>query len=85
MIFLEHRTVHGYRLRFEWHGGEYIDIAFKGTTGGFDCINVWDAGADVPTIPRTREGFLSAVQEWIDDPERDLLSDLDEYAYGRGT
>lgn len=85
MILLEHREVAGYMLRFEWHGGEYIEVAFKGDKVGFDVINVWDHEADEPRHPRTWEGFIEAVDEYVNDPETDFAHDLPEYAMGRSS
>ena len=77
-------VVAGYPLAFTWHGGQYIDICWaSGPKAGsaFEVINVWDAGSDEPSIPRTQDAFEARVKEWIDDPETDHAANLANFAW----
>jgi hypothetical protein len=80
-VFRTDRSVAGYTLYFEWHGGAYIEIGFAPETA-FDVINVWNYATDEPTIARTQAAFEESVDDYINDPERDLAHDLREYALG---
>jgi hypothetical protein len=48
-------------LRFEWGGGNYIDIFVGDDTKAIDCYNVWDYEKDVPTIERSIAGLVEYV------------------------
>ena len=62
-------TYHG--VRFEWEGGEYVDVTMPGAEYPIDVINVWDYEAGEPTIPRVRtradrELFVATCRAWYD-------------------
>jgi len=76
-------TVDG--VRFEWSGGEYIEVGYVATArgeyeidyghaiGAFvaqDCVNVWDHEANAPTIPRTLDAFEARCVEYAQEVER---------------
>ena len=71
--------VEGYSLKFEWEGGEYIDISFVNKEGVWGCINTFK---DNEKIEFTRENFEKEIDEWINDPEATHAHDLREYSYG---
>jgi len=73
-----------YELQFTWHGGPYIDISFASDYDAapntpFDIINVWDYEDGRARIPFTVEALEAQVEEWANDPERDLAHDLANY------
>ena len=63
--------VEGYSLKFEWEGGEYIDISFVNKEGVWGCINTFK---DNEKIEFRGENFEKEIDEWINDPEVDPCS-----------
>lgn len=64
-------------LRFEWHGGAYVDVRRKGSGVANEVINVWNSGSDTPRIERTQEALAERVDRWIKE-----YSDDDEPGSG---
>ena len=52
-------------FRFEWHGGEYINIFKYGEKYPFETIGVWDSNKNAATIPFTRAALRIEAGEWI--------------------
>lgn len=65
-------------LRFEWSGGEYIDVSNKNHTEPHDIINVWDYKNDKPTIERSFEGFRAKIEEWLDEQDKPVCPSCNE-------
>lgn len=57
--------------RFEWHGGNYIEVLKRNESQTdykpFDVINVWDYSKDTPRIPDTVEGFMQECKSYLAD------------------
>lgn len=54
------RTIQGFR--FEWEGGEYIEIIRVGEPYAFDTINTQDRDGKFPEF--TRANFLAQIEEF---------------------
>ena len=56
-------------LRFEWHGGAYIEIFEESATVPHGVMNVWDYEKDVPSIERSMRGFVNHVDDVLWEEE----------------
>ena len=54
-------------LRFQWSGGQYIDVYYGDTEDPFECINVYDVAGE-PTIGNRME-FIGECEEWLNSDE----------------
>lgn len=54
-------------LRFEWHGGAYIEVFEESATVPHAVINVWDYEKDVSRIEVSMRGLVNRVDDWIDE------------------
>lgn len=53
-------------LRFEWQGGEYVDVSRAGAESpAYDVINVWDHANDTPRIPFTVDALRGCAAEYV--------------------
>lgn len=56
-------------LRFTWHGGALIEVAFEDNATPYDVINVWDYEWDVPTIEVSMRGLVNHIDDIMDSEE----------------
>ena len=54
-------------LKFEWHGGPYIEIFQEGNSIPFDVLNVWDYELDQPTIEKSEGAMISFIHSLLDE------------------
>lgn len=54
-------------LRFEWHGGAYIEIFEESATVPHGVMNVWDYEKDVPRIPVSMRSLVDFVDDEMDE------------------
>lgn len=67
------RKVHGFTMNFDWWGGEYIEVSFRGRA----CHDVINTTVEAELIPFTRDNMRREVDEWIETAdENDLLEVL---------
>lgn len=70
------------RIRADWHGGEYIELTFSpGMDGDIpyrptEVINVWDYDRWEPRMPFTQSHLAAALDDWIDEWNRQLPTRL---------
>lgn len=75
------RTVGNRKVKFTWHGGEYIELGWVGYSP-VEVINVYDYEKGEPSIPRTKPAFRKAITDWIEDyGERELEHDLEQHHF----
>lgn len=76
-VLNSNNTIFGHAVRFEWHGGEYVDLYFDGASYPYDVINVWDHASsdnDGPRYPFTRAGLTDIVSEWRAETSREEIA-----------
>lgn len=56
-------------LRFTWHGGALIEVAFEDNATPYDVINVWNYETDEPTIERSMRGLVNHIDDLMDEEE----------------
>ena len=67
-------TIYTENLRFEWKGGEYIEVINRRHIEDHDLINVWDYEAGKPRIPFTPEAMFDTVEDWLDENAEDEVA-----------
>lgn len=60
------RTIQGFR--FQWEGGEYIEIIRVGNQAAFEVINVTDADGNIPEF--TKAVFMAQIEAYRIDRNR---------------
>ncbi len=69
MVYEKHED-----LRFEWSGGEYIEIFFGDSKTAFDVLNTWDYAKGEPRIERTLTAFTEFVENYIREVQEELIA-----------
>jgi hypothetical protein len=65
-------TAAGHRLRFTWHGGEYVEITLMGDRYPSEVINVWDHALDRAQYDFTPESLDRIAADWVAEYEAQI-------------
>lgn len=71
-------------MRFEWSGGEYIELFFIDPDtdtfpkSAFDVINVWDYAKGEPRIEKTLDAFNEFIKQHIQEIAEDNIANSNE-------